>query len=108
MASPGLRIRGLRGCLDDEALLEGRVQLALEGGTLTGSTDGLRSLIPPDAPARLEAITSAGLRVRVRAPVGSAVAQIRLATTPEGWLTIELLSVQAGPLTLPMSLVAAI
>jgi outer membrane protein assembly factor BamB len=105
---PGLRIRGLRGCLDDEALLEGRLQLALEGGTLTGSTEGLRSLIPPDARARLEAITPAGLRVRVRGPVGSAVAEIRLSTTPEGWLAIELLSVQAGPFAVPMSLVAAI
>src|SRR5436305_2028964 len=96
MPPPGIRISGLRGCLSDEALLERRLDLALEGGVLRATEAGLRRLIPPGGRVSLEQISAASIRLRVSSTLVSAAAEIRPLVGENGFLGLEILSARAA------------
>src|SRR5947209_7640945 len=107
MPPPGIRISGLRGCLSDEALLERRLDLALDGGVLRATEAGLRRLIPPGGRLSLEQISAASIRLRVSSTLVSAAAEIRPLVGENGFLGMEILSARAAGIPVPIGLVAA-
>lgn len=108
MSAAPFQIRHLRGRLDEEALEQKRIRLFIESAAIHASEQGLRRVIPGDAPAKLEKLAQGGVILRVDLPFVSALARIQVFKGPEGLLSVELVEVEAGILPVPASLAAAI
>lgn len=107
MPIPAFQIRRLSGRLDEAALLDRRLRLVIYTGILQGSEQGLRSVIPADAPVGLERITPAGLVLRVNLKLFSALAEVRLFVGTQGRLGLDLVAVRTELLPIPTSLATA-
>ncbi len=84
-----------------------RLQLAVDAVVLRVWESGLKAVAVPGGKARLERIGAGSLLVRVELPLLSAVARLRLFTSAEGRLGVELAEIDAGLLPVPVSLAAA-
>lgn len=108
MTLPAVQVSSLCARIDEEALLQQRLSLVVDGGVLRVSEAALRRVLPPEAPVLLDKLTPFGLVLRVEHELTTILAEVRLFASPTGGLGLDLTAVRTDLLSLPASLVTAL
>lgn len=107
MDSSALRLHQLSGAVDPGALAGRELRVRLDHAVIAVDGAAVRRGLPADGPAALERLAGPSAVLRVRTPLGSAQAEVRLSATADGALALELVAVRTELLGLPTGLVAA-
>lgn len=107
MPHPALRIEGLRASLDPEALLQRRLRLEVEGGTLRLSAAGLQLLLPPGTPVQVQRISGGKLVLFGTFKGFHGTLELRPSVSPTGNARLTVEAARAGFLPLPAFVVSS-
>src|SRR5438067_2001191 len=104
---PAVELVRLRAWIDPGSLVERKLRVEVEAALLRLSREGLVRGLPPDAPIGIDRITPDRAHLRLNIKGLSAALEMRPVVSAAGRLRLELISVRAGFLPIPLSIAHA-